>query len=256
VAVIGGGNTAMDAARTAMRLGAKEVTILYRRLKEDMPALKEEIEEGINEGIKFTFLVTPLEAIGVDGHVVKLKCARMRLGIYEDTGRRKTEIIQGSEFDLPVDLVIPALGQEPETGFAEVEKRILIDPRYRTFLVDERTRMTNVPGIFAAGDDQSGPAMVADAIGDGQRVASAVDRYLGGDGVLWRKRTELVPMTSYNDTDYVESRKEFEQYVLPTDEREGNFNEVERGLSRDQAMEEARHCLHCDRCAIAPPVTR
>jgi len=252
VVVVGGGNTAMDAARTALRCGAKSVEILYRRLKDDMPALKEEIEEAINEGVKFTFLVTPLEAIGVDGHVVALKCARMRLGAYDDTGRRKTSIIEGSEFEIPVDMVIPALGQEPETHFAEVEKNILIDPKYRTFLVDERTRMTNVPGIFAAGDDTYGPAMAADAIGDGQRVAAAVDRYLGGDGVLWQPRKHLIPVTTYDDHDYIETRKDFEQYVLPVEERLGNFNEVERGYSRDQVMEEARHCLHCDRASIAP----
>ncbi|MCX7848198.1 MAG: NADH-quinone oxidoreductase subunit NuoF [bacterium] len=252
VVVVGGGNTAMDAARTALRLGAKSVEVLYRRLKEDMPALKEEIEEAINEGVKFTFLVTPLEAIGVDGHVVALKCARMRLGAYDDTGRRKTSIIEGSEFEIPVDMVIPALGQEPESHFAEVEKNILVDPKYRTFLVDERTRMTNVPGVFAAGDDTTGPAMVADAIGDGQRVAAAVDRFLGGDGILWKPRTTLIPVTTYDEHDYVETRKQFEQYVLPVEERAGNFNEVERGLSRDQVMEEARHCLHCDRASIAP----
>lgn len=251
VAVVGGGNTAMDAARTALRMGAKEVHVLYRRLKGDMPALKEEIEEGINEGIKFTFLVTPLEAIGEDGHVVKLKCARMRLGSYDDTGRRKTSLIEGSEFEMPVDLVIPALGQEPETHFAEVEKNILIDPKYRTFMVDERTRMTNIPGIFAAGDDSTGPAMAADAIGDGQRVAASVDRYLGGDGVLWQKRSKEIPVDSYNEEDYIETRKHYEQYVLPIDERAGNFNEVERGMSRDQVVEEARHCLRCDRASLA-----
>jgi NADH-quinone oxidoreductase subunit F len=241
----------MDAARTALRMGAKEVQVLYRRLKEDMPALKEEIEEAINEGIKFTFLVTPLEAIGQDGHVVRLKCARMRLGSYDDTGRRKTALIEGSEFELDVDMVIPALGQEPETHFAEVEKNILIDPKYRTFLVDERTRMTNVPGIFAAGDDSYGPAMAADAIGDGQRVAASVDRYLGGDGILWKKRADAITRTTYNEDDYVDTRKDFEQYVLPVEERAGNFNEVERGYSRDQVMEEARHCLLCDKATLA-----
>jgi NADH-quinone oxidoreductase subunit F len=92
--------------------------------------------------------------------------------------------------------------------------------------------------------------MAADAIGDGQRVAAAVDRYLGGDGVLWQKRDKLVPMTTYDDHDYIEIRKDFEQYVLPVEERAGTFNEVERGYSRDQVMEEARHCLHCDKCAI------
>ena len=250
VAVVGGGNTAMDAARTAKRMGAKEVHILYRRLKEDMPALSEEIEEGINEGIKFTFLVSPLEAIGEDGHVVKLKCARMRLGSYDDTGRRKTSLIEGSEFEIPVDLVIPALGQEPESHFAEVEQNILIDPKYRTFLVDEKTRMTNVPGIFAAGDDSTGPAMAADAIGDGQRVAASVDRYLGGDGVLWEKRSKIISTDTYNDNDYIETRKDFEQYVIPVEERDCSFKEVERGLSKDQATEEARHCLHCDRTAL------
>jgi len=250
VVVVGGGNTAMDAARTALRMGAKEVQVLYRRLKEDMPALKEEIEEAINEGIKFTFLVTPLEARGVDGHVVALKCARMRLGTYDATGRRKTALIDGSEFEMAVDMIIPALGQEPETHFAEVEKNILVDPKYRTFLVDERTRMTNVPGIFAAGDDSTGPAMAADAIGDGQRVAASVDRYLGGDGSLWKRREKLVPMTTYDEHEYIEIRKDFEQYVLPVEERAGTFNEVERGYSRDQVMEEARHCLRCDKCSI------
>ena len=256
VVVVGGGNTAMDSARTALRMGAKEVRVLYRRLKEDMPALKEEIEEAINEGIKFTFLVNPVEAVGKDGHVVKMKCVRMRLGSYDDTGRRRTAVIENSEFELDVDLVIPAIGQEPETNFAEVEKNILIDPKYRTFVVDETTHMTNIPGIFAAGDDSTGPAMAADAIGDGQVVASAIDRYLGGDGVLWEKRKDLIPVSSYNDDDYIETRKKFEQYVLPVEERFNNssiedFVEVERGFSRDQIIEEARHCLHCDRASLS-----
>ena len=246
VVVVGGGNTAMDSARTALRMGAKEVKIHYRRLKSDMNALKEEIEEGINEGIKFTFLVNPLEAIGEDGHVVKLKCARMRLGSYDDTGRRKTTLIENSEFELDVDLVIPAIGQEPESTFAEVEQNILIDPKYRTFVVDPETRMTSVPGIFAAGDDSTGPAMAADAIGDGQLVAASVDKYLGGDGVLWKKRAQLIE-TKYNDDDYIESRKQFEQYIIPIEERENNFSEVEKGSTRGNVIEEAKHCLHCDR---------
>jgi len=110
--------------------------------------------------------------------------------------------------------------------------------------------MTNIPGIFAAGDDSTGPAMAADAIGDGQRVAASVDRYLGGDGVLWKKRDKVISTDTYNDNDYIETRKEFEQYVIPVDEREHSFKEVERGLSKDQATEEARHCLHCDRAAL------
>jgi NADH-quinone oxidoreductase subunit F len=180
----------------------------------------------------------------------------MRLGSYDDTGRRRTAVIENSEFELDVDLVIPAIGQEPETNFAEVEKNILIDPKYRTFVVDETTHMTNIPGIFAAGDDSTGPAMAADAIGDGQVVASAIDRYLGGDGTLWEKRKDLIPVSSYNDDDYIETRKEFEQYVLPVDERFNNssiedFVEVERGFSRDQIIEEARHCLHCDRASLS-----
>jgi len=190
--------------------------------------------------------------VGDDGHVARLKCARVRLGRYDDTGRRKTSVIKGSEFEIDTDLVIPAIGEEPESTFAEVEKNILIDPKYRTFLVDKQTHMTNVPGIFAAGDDSTGIGMAANAIGDGQRVAAAVDRYLGGDGVLWKKRTELIPVTMYDDNDYIATRKEFEQYLLPVEERLGNFNEVERGLSRDQVIEEARHCLHCDRAAICP----
>jgi hypothetical protein len=92
--------------------------------------------------------------------------------------------------------------------------------------------------------------MAADAIGDGQLVAASVDRYLGGDGVLWEKRTEVIPHTTYDEDAYVETRKDFEQYVLPVEERLGNFNEVERGYSRDQVMEEARHCLHCDKGSL------
>jgi len=180
----------------------------------------------------------------------------MRLGSYDDTGRRRTSVIDNSEFVIDVDLVIPAIGQEPETTFAEVEKNILIDPKYRTFIVDEETHMTNVPGIFAAGDDSTGPAMAADAIGDGQVVAASVDCYLGGDGTLWEKRKEIVPTDSYNDDDYVETRKEFEQYVLPVEERYKStevedFVEVERGFSRDQIIEEARHCLHCDKASLS-----
>ncbi|MCW4043656.1 MAG: FAD-dependent oxidoreductase, partial [Candidatus Bathyarchaeota archaeon] len=152
VAVIGGGNSAVDSARTALRLGAKEVTIVYRRSKVEMPAYEEEIEEAEKEGIKINYLATPKRFIGRDGKLKQMKCIRMELGPPDESGRRRPVPIEGSEFLIDVDTVIPTIGQTPNTSYLPKDTNLKITEKWNSFIVDEDTLETSVPGIFAGGD--------------------------------------------------------------------------------------------------------
>ncbi len=177
VAVIGGGNVAMDAARTALRLGAKEVNVLYRRSKEEMPAIPWEVKEAESEGVKINFLLTPKKFIGKDGHVVAMECIRMELGPPDETGRRRPIPIANSEFTLELKSVIIAIGESPEISFIPRELEIT---RQNTIDVNPFTLETSMPGIFAGGDVVLGPATVIEAIAAGMRAAVSIDCYLKG----------------------------------------------------------------------------
>ncbi|MFA6654950.1 MAG: NADH-quinone oxidoreductase subunit NuoF, partial [Bacillota bacterium] len=178
VVVVGGGNVAMDAARSAKRLGAESVTVVYRRRKEDMPAEKEEIEAAMEEGISFNLMVNPVEIIG-DGKVEKVRCVKMRAGEFDSSGRRRTYPIEGSEFDLECDVFIPAIGQVPDTDVFMGDG--LEIKRGGTFEVDPRTLATDIPSIFAGGDCVTGPATVVEAIEAGKKAASSINELLVGD---------------------------------------------------------------------------
>ena len=245
VAVIGGGNVAIDAARSALRIGAKEVYLLYRREKEDMPAYSEEIEAAEHEGVKIHTLVAPKRIIEVKGKAVKIECLRMSLGEFDSGGRRKPSPIEGSEFVLNVETVIAAIGQVPDTSFLNgdginVNKNGAIE-------VEKDSLATTKAGIFAAGDNVRGPASVVQAIADGKESAKAIDRYLGGDGLFFTSsRDELVTMrVSYNEEDYQKERDKAVMPELPLTERYRNFKEVVLGYSLKAAVEEAKRCLHC-----------
>jgi len=174
VVVIGGGNVAIDAARTASRLG-KRVTILYRRSKDEMPANPWEVEHALKEGVRFRFLAAPKRIHGRSGRVTAIECVRMSLGERDASGRRRPVPIEGSEFRIKVDTVIPATGEVPETSFLPEEIRL--DDR-GTVLVDLETAETSLAGIFAAGDVVSGPATIIEAVARGKRAAQAIDKYL------------------------------------------------------------------------------
>jgi len=177
VSIIGGGNVAVDSARTAVRLGAKEVTILYRRSKEEMPANPCEIKEAEEEGIKIEFLVAPKKILGKNGDVAAIECVRMELGEPDETGRRRPISIQGSEFSIETGSVIMAIGQTPNLAFLPKEVEITEE---RTIVVDPFTLETSRPGFFAGGDVVLGPATVMEAIIAGKQAAISIDLHLRG----------------------------------------------------------------------------
>jgi len=175
VGVIGGGNVAVDAARTAIRRGAKGATILYRRSREEMPANPWEVMEAEKEGVKIELLVAPKKILGKNGQVVGLECVKMELGEPDETGRKRPVPIEGSEFSLELDTIIVAIGERAETTFLPKEVELDRDNR---ILVDPITMETSMKGVFAGGDTVTGPATVIEAILAGKRAACSIDQYL------------------------------------------------------------------------------
>ena len=246
VAVIGGGNVAIDAARTALRLGSSEVAIIYRRSREEMPAHPKEVEEAELEGVKLKLLSNPTRIHGDSGRVEAIECIRMRLGEPDETGRRRPIPIGGSEHIMPIDAVIIAIGETPDLSFLpgeiEVSRRNIIE-------VDPITLQTNIPGVFAGGDVVTGPASVIDAIAAGKRVASAIDMHLqGADLSTWREK-EIEEKTWATEWEAIEKRPSQRPSFLPLEKRLDNFNEVELGFDKVTGITEAYRCLHCGPCS-------
>lgn len=250
VAVIGGGNVAIDAARTAVRLGSEDVRIIYRRTREEMPANVEEIEQAEEEGVTFSFLTMPVEIVGRDGRVTGLHCLRTELGPPDKSGRRRPEPIEGSDYVLDLDAVIPAIGQAIHPGgLTRVED--LRWSRRGTLHVDTVNMHSDVADIFAAGDLVTGPATVIEAIGGGKKAAEAMDRYLSGlpqpkmpPVPVRRARTDCIPVTAA--TKMIIRRPEMP--MLNIDRRRVTFQQAELGLTENNVREEARRCLRCDIC--------
>lgn len=242
VVVVGGGNSAIDAARTAQRLGAKKVTIVYRRLKDDMPAAPEEIHEAELEGIEIRYLALPIEATGEGGKVKSIKCQLLQLGEFDKSGRRKPVVIEGSVFEIPVDTVITAISQEPDLSYAgeQVKTR-----RGGAVAVDGSTMKTNLDGVFAGGDIVNDDWTVIAAIGDGIKAAISIDRYLGGTGELASDTEDIeIPPAPEDVDDIVETPRVCES-MLCVEKRVG-MAEVALGYSREEALREAARCLRCD----------
>ena len=181
VAVIGGGNVAVDSARTAVRAGAKEVSIFYRRSRDEMPANPYEVKETEHEGIKIQLLVAPTRIVGQDGHVNGLECVKMTLGELDATGRRAPSPVEGSEFMVSVDSVILAIGEAPDLSFLPKEVEVNED---NTITIEPFTVETSTLGVFAGGDCVSGPATVIEAILAGKKAADCIDRYLKNEKPL------------------------------------------------------------------------
>lgn len=242
VAVIGGGNTAIDSARVAVRKGAKEVHIIYRRTIEDMPADQREIEEAIEEGVIVNQLVDPTEIIG-SNKVKKIKCVKMKLSGFGSDGRRKPRPIDGSEFEMEVDYVIPAVSQYSDLPFVK-EDEVEIT-KWGTFVVDNETLMTTMSGVFAGGDVARGSDVVITAIADGKKAAISIDKYLGGEGELNKGEPIEIPQAE-DDSELIEHERFPMEYVDVAD-RKNNFKEVAKGFHRLNAIAEAMRCLRCDR---------
>ena len=247
VAVVGGGNTAIDAARSAWRLGA-DVTILYRRTRSEMPAISEEIDEALEEGVKIQYLTLPVEASAENGRLSKIKVARMELQDYDNSGRRRPVPIEGSEFEMEVDTLIPAIGQSPDLGFLNGGSGLTLS-KWKTVKIDPETMETNVPGIFAGGDVVTGAATVLEAMRAGKIAADSIHRYVGGLPQARDYRpteTSLeVPVVEFGEDEEIPSERP-EMPKIDPGQREGNFQEVELGLAEHLAVREAKRCLRCD----------
>ncbi len=252
VAVIGGGNVALDAARTALRLGADEVNIYYRRSRGEMPVTEVEYDEAVAEGIQFNFLVSPTRVESSEWRATGLQCTRMELGEPDASGRRRPVPVSGSEFFVEADTVIAAVGQAPDLSFLPGDSA-LERTRWETLVVDSNKLSTNIPGIFAGGDFVTGPGMVVEAIAAGRRAAIAIDKYLQDD----TSRVEMYDIKKKGDGDSGskgaeeveeswEAQPRLEMPKLPVKERKRTFEEIEQGFSEEVARQEARRCLRCD----------
>ncbi|MFC1918797.1 NADH-quinone oxidoreductase subunit NuoF [Chloroflexota bacterium] len=249
VAVIGGGNVAIDAARTAVRLGADEVNIFYRRSREEMPVTEVEYNEALVEGIKVNFLVSPTRIVSDNWKVTGLQCIRMKLGEPDGSGRRRPVPIHDSEFFVEADTVIAAVGQAPDLSFLPPDSA-LERTRWERLAVDDNRLATSVEGVFAGGDFVSGPGMVIEAIAAGRRGAAAIDKYLKGD-TSRVEMYDLKPAVTEGVASEVEEETWEPQFrpeipVLPAAERKRSFKETELGFPEEKARQEAKRCLRCD----------
>jgi len=250
VAVIGGGNVAIDAARTCIRLGCEDVIILYRRTRSEMPASVEEVEQAEEEGVRFAFLTVPVEVIGDNDQMTGLKCLRAELGAADKSGRRRPVPVEGSDHLYEVDAIITAIGQmTPTEGFDSLES--LKWSRRNTIIADTISGTTDEEGIFAGGDAVLGPATVVEAIGAGKFAAAGIDRYLRGlpqpkmpQVPMRRRRVEWLEVPAVTKM----SLRRPEMPMLNPDRRRITFQQVELGLSEAMAREEGRRCLRCDIC--------
>ncbi len=267
VAIIGGGNTAMDAARSALRLGAKPL-IIYRRTREEMPAWKEEVSETGEESIEFIFLSSPVKIVTENGKVKGVECIKNLLGPIGKDGRREPRPIEGSNFTLPVDAVISAIAETPHFSFLPEELRHSTG----SLPVDE-TGATGVKGVFAGGDIIAQPRTVSYAIGSGKKAAMAVDATLRGKNAVeglrsarWGEKgslsmarykkggadgiaPEVIPFSDLN-TAYFKRQARKRKEKLPLSRRTSGFSEVNLGLSPASALYEAKRCFNCGVCNL------
>jgi heterodisulfide reductase subunit A-like polyferredoxin len=241
VAVIGGGDVAVDAARCARRLGSN-VTIIYRRSQEEMPAICQEVRAAEEEGVGIRFLAAPTRILDVN-KVENIECIRMKLGPPDETGRRRPIPIEGSEFLVEVDTVIPAIGQSSDLCFLGESGLNTLNGRW---IEAHEDGATNEEGVFAGGDCVTGPATVVEAVGAGRRAAEAIDAYLEGKVLPEKEEEKKIGV------DEVETPKQKgERTKMPTlspVQRVKNFDEVELGYDEEMATEEAKRCLHCKLC--------
>jgi len=249
VVVIGGGYTAIDSARSAIRLHPNRVRLLYRRTAEEMSATAAEILETTEEGVEIEYLVAPVRILGENGKVTGVECQRMELGEPDESGRRSPVPIEGSEYVISCDTVITAIGQLPDLGMM-AGGDLCPDDDGQVLIADPLTLETSVPGVFAGGDASYGPRSMVEAVADGRRAAVSIDRYLRGED-LRSERTLQRPVPVEIDIGKVRippgQRRRIP--VLPIKRRLKNFEEVETGYTTFMALREAKRCLNCGGCS-------
>ena len=244
--VIGGGNSAIDSARTALRLGCDEVNIVYRRSRKEMPANPHEIEEAEKEGVKIEYLAAPVRILGKDGKATGMECIKMKLGEPDASGRRRPIPIEGSEFVVEADFIVPAISQRPDLSFLPEEHNFEIT-KWNSFSVDEETLQTNVLGIFAGGDAVTGPSTVIDAIGAGHKAAVSMDRFIRREELKPPAAVEVEELQLVIDgfAHAAANRGEIPSISL---NKRASFEEVESAFDEETAVAEAKRCLRCGPC--------
>ncbi len=260
VAVVGGGSTALDAARSALRAGARNVHILYRRTRVEMPAQAEEVRAAIAEGIQLHELVTPVQVLGSEGQVRGLRCQRMALSDPDEKGRRKPVPVLGTEFDLPIDIVLVAIGEAPDPSFLPEGTSVGVAP-WGGLLINPQTLATGAPGVFAAGDVTYGPKSIIHAAAHGRQAARSIHAYLRHLPV--REVTEMpqdegetvstLPAGAAIMLDLRPTPRE----VMPLRGSEASHDrsvEFAVGFTEEQARREASRCLRCDLAYLDPSI--
>jgi NADPH-dependent glutamate synthase beta subunit-like oxidoreductase len=251
VIVVGGGNTAMDACRSSLRMGAKEVVLLYRRTRKEMPANAVEIEAAEHEGVKYHFLAAPTKLIGEGGKLKQIEYIKMELGEPDKSGRRRPVPIKGSETVMDADVVIAAIGQVPRIEWAgdDLVRRGLKITKWKTIEANEVTLQTGLPKVFTGGDIFSGPALLVDAIGAGRRAARSIHLFLKGEDIsmpegVFYKPTRIA-LSKEIPVQGVTKRKKVPQPELNPAERIKSFDEVDLTLTPGLMEAEAARCLRC-----------
>lgn len=255
VAVIGGGNTALDCARTALRLGGK-ISILYRRSKDEMPAEPHEIADAVDEGVELVMLTAPVRAVSHEGKLTGLECVKMRLGSPDASGRRSPEVIFGSNFIVPCDKVIPAIGQKADLSFLDGSEGIGVS-RWNTIEVSDVFHNTSLNKFFAAGDCISGANTVVRAVGSGRWAAKMMDRFMM-TGKVYLEPAEVIELALYENKIFEYGEEEetappaprYNTEKIPVEERIDNFKEVNKPFDDITASKEAKRCLRCMRIGM------
>ena len=251
VIVIGGGNVAIDAARVAKRLGAETVTVVYRRSEREMPAYPEEIQGAKEEGIEFTYLTAPVSIHSEDGKMTGFECIRTQLGPPDASGRRRPVPVEGSEFVIACDALIPGIGQQIDMSWTAGAPGLELTSK-NTFRVNPHTFQTSVPNVFAAGDAVTGPATVIEAVAAGHKAVAAMLRFINNED-LDQYAAELA-VEEPPGTDWQEIPQEIEKAPrvlsghLDPIQRSKNFAEVDRNFSEEEAQKEAARCVDCGGC--------
>jgi formate dehydrogenase beta subunit len=254
VIIVGGGNVAVDCARTCLRLGFKEVTILYRRSRAEMPAREEEIQAAEAEGVRIHYLAAPVKALTEGGRVTSVECIRMKLGEPDDSGRRRPIPIEGSEFTVGTDMIIPAIGEKPDLSL--IEGKSIDITKWGTIVVDAPTGQTSLPAVFAGGDCVSGPATLVEAVAAGNKAARGIDQYLKQGRVTPPEEQVVedwlhdVALNHQRDGNIVAKKERQSPEQLPVAKRRRGFDEVEQCLTLEMATKEAERCLRCYRVML------
>jgi heterodisulfide reductase subunit A len=251
IVVIGGGNVAIDTARAAKRLGAEKVTVVYRRSEREMPAYAEELQGAREEGIEFTYLSIPVSIHRQDEKVTGFECLRAELGPPDASGRRRPLPVEGSEFIIDCDTVIPAIGQKMDVSWRSAAPDVQLTAR-NTFRVNPYTLQTNVPDVFAAGDAVTGPATVIEAVAAGHKAVAAMQLFINGydlDQYAAEQAVEEPPGTGWQEIpQQIEKTPRVESIHLDPVQRADSFDEVDRNFSEEAARREAARCVDCGGC--------